>query len=166
MPLAAIPPLGPGAPLRLALAALAVTLAACGGADTTPAVAPGPSPDASNPAASTDSIPATAVRSDSSSVDYDAPVTLVSMANGDRACYLTVRTDGGAERTEFGDFRLCESDEFVGQRVVLTATPSPVQAASCQGDPDCTDSEQVNLVTNIDPAPANEPAAPAGGIDG
>jgi len=150
----------PVAPLRLTLAALAVTLAACGGSDATPAVAPGPSPEASNPAASSDSIPATAVRSDSSSVDYDVPVTLVSMEDGDRACYLTVRTDGGAERTEFGDFRLCESGELVGQRVLLTATPSQVQAASCQGNPDCPDTEAVNLVTNVDPAPAGEPTVP------
>ena len=153
-------------PLRATLVAFAVTLAACGGADTTPAVAAGPSPDASNPAASADSIPAAAVRSDSSQVDYDVPVTLVSMENGDRACYLNVRTDGGAERTEFGDFRLCESDEFVGQRVLLTATPSQVQAASCQGDPDCPDSEPVNLVTNIDPAPSAVPAAPDDGTEG
>ena len=148
----------------LALAVLAA-LAACG-SDPAPGATTDTAPDGSNPAASTDSIPAASIRTDTASVDYDRPVRLVSMENGDRACYLNVRTDGGAERTEFGDFRLCESDEFVGQRVLLTATPSQVQAASCQGDPDCPDSEPVNLVTNIDPAPSAVPASPGDSTEG
>ena len=143
--------LPPAAPC-LALAAALVLLAAC--RDEAPAVAAGPSPDASNPTAMTDSIPASALRTDSTSADYDVPVTLVSMEPGDAACYLTVRPDGGAERTEYADFRMCERDDLIGQRVVLTATPSPVLAQSCQGNPDCTDTDMVNLVTGIDPADA------------
>ncbi len=152
-------------PARLALSSLAFAglalLAGCAD-DPAPAVAAGPSPDASNPTLGTDSIPATSLRTGSAAVDYEAPVTLVSMAAGDIACYLTVRTAGGAERTEYADFRLCERDDLVGQRVVLTATPSPVQSPSCQGDPECTDTEMVNLITGADPAGADPAgAAPA-----
>ena len=144
---------------RLALAAL-VCLCACGDdAETGSAVAAGPSPDGSNPTSVADSIPASSFRTDSSQVDYDLPVTLVSVASGDIACYLTVRPDGGAERTEYADYRLCERDDLVGQRLVLTATPSPVQAQSCEGDPECTDTQMVNLVTGADPA-GGEPAGP------
>ena len=138
----------PVAPLRLTLAALAVTLASCGGTDTTPAVEPGPSTDASNPAVSTDSIPAGAMAADG--VDYEQPVQLVSMENGDRACYLTVQPDGEPERTDMADFGLCERTDLVGRRVALTVTPSAVMAESCQGDPECADTEQVTLVTGMD----------------
>ncbi len=137
-------------PALLALGGLAV-LAGCAD-DPAPAVAAGPSPDASNPTVVTDSIPATSLRTDSTSTDYEAPVTLVSMTAGDIACYLTVSTASGAERTEYADFRLCERDDLIGQRVVLTPTPSPVQSPSCGGDPECTDTELVNMITGIDPA--------------
>lgn len=141
-------------PALLALGGLAL-LAGCAD-DSAPtdaaAVAAGPSPDASNPSVVTDSIPATSLRTDSSSTDYEAPVTLVSMTEGDTACYLAVSTGSGAERTEYADFRLCERDDLIGQRVLLTPTPSPVQSPSCGGDPECTDTEMVNMITGIDPA--------------
>ena len=143
---------------RFALVLAALTLLAACGDDAGPdesAVAAGPSPDASNPAATTDSIPASALLSDSAAVDYEAPVTLVSMDNGDAACYLNVVTDSGEERTEYADFRICERDDLVGQRVRLTATPSSVMAPSCGGNPECADTEMVNLVTGIDPAAAS-----------
>lgn len=129
-----------------------VALAACD-PDTAPA-ADGAEPSGSNaegdaarnPAASTDPVMA-----DTSDVDYTQPVELVSMENGDRACYLTVRPDGEPERTDMADFGLCERTELVGQRVSLTVTPSEVMAESCQGDPECADKETVSLVTGMDP---------------
>ena len=136
--------------LRLLPLAL-IALAACAD-DAPPAVAAGPSPSGSNPVAMTDSIPEAALRSDSSTTDYETPVTLVSMQAGDAACYLTVR--GDAERTEVADYRMCERDDLVGQRVVLTVTPSQILADSCNGDPSCTDLKPVNMVTGMDPADA------------
>jgi hypothetical protein len=133
----------------LVLAAL-FALSACGtDTETAPVAAPAAS-DASNPAASEDTIPEGAMADDG--VDYSQPVELVSMENGDRACYLTVRPDGEPERTDMADFGLCERTDLVGQRVALTVTPSQVMAESCQGNPECPDTEQVNLVTGIDPA--------------
>lgn len=140
----------------LALAVLAA-LAACG-SDPAPGATTDAAPDGSNPAASTDSIPAASIRTDTASVDYDRPVRLVSMENGDRACYLTVRPDGEPERTDLADFPFCERTDLVGQRVVLTVTPSEVMAESCEGDPACTDTEPVNLVTGIDLAGGEAPA--------
>lgn len=136
--------------------AVALTLAACG-----PETAPDDSTEtvesgASNPTASGDSIPAGALVDDG--VDYDQPVQLVSMESGDRACYLTVRPDGGPERTDMAAFGLCERTELVGQRVALTVTPSPVMAESCGGNPECTETEQVNLVTGLDLADGEAPS--------
>lgn len=144
---------------RFALVLAGLTLLAGCGDEAAPAVAAGPSPDASNPAATTDSIPASALQSDSAAVDYEVPVTLVSMEPGDAACYLHVRPDGEPERTEYADYPMCERSDLIGRRVLLTVTPNPVQAPSCQGDPACTDTEMVNLVTGIDLSDA----APAAG---
>lgn len=139
-------------PLRPLALLLLVGVAGCESEPSAePAADATTSTAASNPVASTDTIPESAMRTDSSSVDYDQPVRLVSLEAGDRACYLTVQPDGEPERTDMADFRLCERTDLVGQRVVLTATPSQVQAASCQGNPDCTDMEAVNLVTGMDP---------------
>lgn len=138
--------------LPLRLLALLLLIGSAGCASEPPSETAGDaSPDASNPVASTDTIPESAMRTDSAGVDYDLPVTLVSLEAGDRACYLTVQPAGGPERTEMADFRMCEGTELVGRRVLLTVTPSQVQAASCQGDPECPDTEQVNLVTGMDP---------------
>ncbi len=137
---------------RLLLCSL-VALAACQ-SEAPPAVAAGPPTSGSNPTALTDTIPEAALRTDSSSVDYETPVTLVSMTTGDAACYLTVRPDGGAERTEVADFRMCERKDLVGQSVVLTVTPSQILADSCGGNPECTDLKAVNMVTGMDPAGA------------
>ena len=136
-------------PLLFAL----ITLAACQ-PETPPGVAAGPSPSGSNPVAMSDSIPEAALRTDSTQADYETPVTLVSMQTGDAACYLTVRPDGEPERTEVADYRMCERDDLVGQRVVLTVTPSQILADSCNGNPECTDLKAVNMVTGMDPADA------------
>lgn len=137
-------------PLLLAL----LTLAACTSDTPPPSVAAGPPTSGSNPVAMTDSIPEAALRSDSSNADYETPVTLVSMTAGDAACYLTVRPDGGAEHTEVADFRMCERSDLVGQKVVLTVTPSQILADSCEGNPECRDLKAVNMVTGMDPADA------------
>lgn len=137
----------------------ALLLAGCG-SDPAPPVPTTAEPDANNPVASMDSIPPAALRTDSVSTNYDEPVTLVSLENGDIACYLTVRTAAGEERTELADFRVCERTDLKGTSVLLTATPSQVQANSCQGDPECQDLDAVNLVTGIDPASENLPPAP------
>ena len=136
---------------------LVLALSAC---QSDPAGAPaGPTVAETSPTASVDSIPQTALRAGDDAGQYDAPVTLVSMQNGDRACYIDVQDDAGT-RTELADFRLCERDDLVGTRVILTATPSQIQAASCEGDPECRDMEPVNLVTGIDPV-TDEPLPPA-----
>ncbi len=143
--------------MRLACLLALIALAACA-SDPAPGVTTDTAPAGSNPAASTDSIPESALRGDSAMVDYEQAVRLVSVQNGDRACYLTVQADGEPERTELADFRFCERTDLVGRRVVLTVTPSEIMAESCQGDPACTDTEPVNLVTGIDPAEGGAPA--------
>lgn len=89
--------------------------------------------------------------------------TLRSATNGDIACYLELTDDAGQPFSEMADFDLCTGAEaLVGQRVKLHYTLAKVQAASCQGDPDCSASDEVALVDRMDPQPAA--AATAGGF--
>jgi len=84
-------------------------------------------------------------------------VTLQALEVGDRACYVVVATDSGKQSLE-GDFDLCpdgarEASALIGQRVILTQHKERVQAASCQGNPECDRSDEVDLVVAITPAP-------------
>jgi hypothetical protein len=102
--------------------------------------------------------PRTTVRGESK---YSAG-TLRSATNGDIACYLEFSDDAGQPFSEMADFDLCIGAEaLVGQRLRLHYTVAKVQAASCQGDPDCSATDEVALVDRMDALPA---AATAGGF--
>jgi hypothetical protein len=124
--------------IRLASLLTVLTLTACGGkaaAPATPAPAGGPTG------------------------------TLKELQNGDRACYVVVEVDGADQSIE-GDFELCpgasqDASGLIGQRVTWTTKKANVQAASCQGDPDCADSDEVDLIVTIT-ARHSAPARPAG----
>ena len=69
---------------------------------------------------------------------------------GDRACYLTLRTDSGSSTTVFGDFSLCETDGLMGQRIQVEYAPDDILAASCEGDPSCLETETVAMAVAAD----------------
>jgi hypothetical protein len=73
--------------------------------------------------------------------------TVKELQAGDVACYLTLKDDQGAEFTEMADFEICEQQSLVGKRVKLTYTLGNVMADECQGNPDCTKTRKVALVT-------------------
>jgi hypothetical protein len=80
---------------------------------------------------------------------------LTALEAGDRACYVTVTAADG-ERSLEGDFELCaggasDATSMIGQPVTWQTRRERVQAASCQGNPDCPDSEEVDLVVAISP---------------
>jgi hypothetical protein len=82
---------------------------------------------------------------------------LTGLDNGDRACYVVLHRPSGDARLP-GDFELCaggayDATALVGQRVRIATKKTPIQATSCQGNPDCADSELVDLVIAILPAP-------------
>ncbi len=88
----------------------------------------------------------------------DDRVTLAKLEPGDRACYVTFVRSDGTSATLPGDFDLCpngttDATPLVGKVVRYAARHDKIQAASCQGNPDCTDSESVDLVITIVPAP-------------
>lgn len=82
-----------------------------------------------------------------------APVTLVSLESGDVACYVSV-LDGEEEVYHHGDFELCEgglsdASTHIGTSVVLTLEKTNVLADSCEGNPACTDTQEVDFVVGI-----------------
>ena len=90
--------------------------------------------------------------------------TPIRFVNGDISCLLTLKDDRGATFDEPADFELCAQEKALkGKRVALTYKASRVQAASCQGDPDCKRSDTVVLIVAAKPAPlaAASPAAAA-----
>ncbi len=69
-----------------------------------------------------------------------------NIESGDRACYLTVQEDGGASTTVMADYSVCDSNAILDRRVYLEYAANDVIAASCEGDPDCLETETVAMV--------------------
>jgi len=84
--------------------------------------------------------------------------TVRELVTGDIACYLTY-TDGEGRKVEvMADFAVCERpQELLGKRVRLRFGTARVQAASCQGNPDCTATQTVRLVTEVTPLSSRVP---------
>lgn len=87
----------------------------------------------------------------------EAPTVLKHVEAGDVACYLTVDRGKGDETLK-GDFDLCpngayDATSLVGQKVKIATRKDKVIAASCQGNPECKDTETVDLVVAIVPQP-------------
>lgn len=74
---------------------------------------------------------------------------LIGLQSGDVACYLTLKDQKGKEFTELATFELCEMTQLVGKRVRLSYRIESVLADSCQGDPECKDTQKVALVNAI-----------------
>lgn len=88
--------------------------------------------------------------------------TLVAFESGDIACYVTLEDDHGARFREMADFDLCAQERALrGKRVALTYRTTRVQAASCQGNPECKTSDTVVLVVAASPAPQASFCTPA-----
>lgn len=83
-----------------------------------------------------------------------AVYSLTGLENGDAACYVDVIDPSGTQQNFPGDFELCagashDATGLIGKSVVLTTEKGSVLSASCQGDPACTQTDTVDLVTGI-----------------
>lgn len=81
----------------------------------------------------------------------DGVFTLLSADNGDVACYLEMRGPEG-EVSFYAEFDLCfDRGAVVGRRYRLVAEPAQVLGDSCDGDPFCSETKTVMLVTRLVP---------------
>ncbi len=115
--------------------------------------APAPAPsDSSAVAAEAASPPTSAARDSSTATGPAAPgdaVTVLSAVAGDRGCYLSVAPEGEPPAERMAAFEICERTDLIGMRVRLVSEMQNVQAMSCQGDPECTATERVDVVTAV-----------------
>jgi hypothetical protein len=89
---------------------------------------------------------------DSAGAGADSAVVVRELTLGDRGCYLQVEA-GGVRREEIGAMELCERADLVGRTVRLGRAPAAVLAMSCQGDPECAESDTVMLVHRVEVVP-------------
>lgn len=75
---------------------------------------------------------------------------LVSATAGDVACYLEFSDAQGESFSEMATFEVCENAEpQVGLWLSLAYEVGQVMADSCEGNPDCTESESKALVSGL-----------------
>ena len=95
----------------------------------------------------------TTVALDTTVAPPSVAAVLVNLQNGDRACYVVLRTSSG-EQTLPGSFELCAGGEhdataLIGMAVTYRTEQTGISAASCEGNPDCSDTDMVDLVTEL-----------------
>lgn len=80
-------------------------------------------------------------------------VTVLTAELGDRGCYLTIEGEAAAATEIMAAYDVCgaDADALVGNRYRATVEPGEVMAASCEGDPECPDTETVDMVTALEP---------------
>lgn len=86
-----------------------------------------------------------------------ARATLLEATAGDIACYLSLRLPDGEQVEQMADFALCEQTPPRDRELQWEYRTERVAAASCQGDPECADSESVALAVGW-----RDPSAAAG----
>ncbi len=87
--------------------------------------------------------------------------TVTGLNAGDRGCYIKLTSEQGRAFEEMADFSVCEKPKaLVGKRVSLGYSVERVMAAACQGDPDCTKTDPVVLVTTLTVLPSAGVVAP------
>ncbi|MGI8896719.1 MAG: hypothetical protein ACR2HE_13910 [Casimicrobiaceae bacterium] len=80
-------------------------------------------------------------------------VSVQELTLGDRACYMQVKSAQGESREEMAVMELCERRELIGRTVRLSHETGSIAAESCQGNPECAESETVQLVSDVEVLP-------------
>jgi hypothetical protein len=76
--------------------------------------------------------------------------TIVSMSNGDNACYLHLKDENGKPFDESADFSICAQEETIlNKHVELHYEMKNIRSERCQGADECTTTKLVPLVTAV-----------------
>ena len=73
---------------------------------------------------------------------------LTHLVRGDVACYVTLQRQG-ASIDYYADFDVCEHSEWIGAKVKAYRRKALVLADVCEGNPDCSETKEVNLVYQL-----------------
>ncbi|MEN1726978.1 MAG: hypothetical protein AAGJ52_00935 [Pseudomonadota bacterium] len=71
---------------------------------------------------------------------------ILALHTGDRACYVWLETEDGERIERPAVMTLCEDERLIGQTRVMEREWRPVMAASCEGDPECSDTDWLELI--------------------
>jgi hypothetical protein len=83
------------------------------------------------------------------------------LQNGDASCVMVMTDTRGEEFIESADFELCfQEPSLIGHWVALSYRMENVMADSCQGDPECGDTQRIALVVSAKIIEAPVLAAP------
>jgi hypothetical protein len=74
---------------------------------------------------------------------------IVSAVEGDIACYLQIKDDSGMMHDEMASSDLCEAPALLNQPSEFDYERANVMAASCEGNPECTDTDVVWLIVTL-----------------
>jgi len=76
--------------------------------------------------------------------------TITGLVQGDIACYIDFKDTKDKSTNDMADFSFCETPaKWIGKKVTVKYTKTNVQSSECMGDPECTKSQKVNLITKI-----------------
>lgn len=67
---------------------------------------------------------------------------------GDRTCYIAIDQNGEVSES-MAFMELCERDDLIGQFATFEHKAAEVSAMSCQGDPECAETETVLLIGEV-----------------
>ncbi len=103
------------------------------------------STEAADPALAVEADTTGPARVEVAGISVPARGVVTDIESGDVSCFLTVRTDGGGSETVHADYSVCDSNVILDRRVQIEYAPNDMLAPSCDGDPDCLDTETVAL---------------------
>ncbi len=75
--------------------------------------------------------------------------TVIALTMGDRACYVKFKDNNGGTHEAMANFEICEQENVLHKKVIFSYSETRVMAAECQGDPECTKSDTVKLISSI-----------------
>ena len=79
----------------------------------------------------------------------DRIATAINLENADTACNVEMEFEKGVREIWPADFAICEKLSK-GKRFRFKTEKSKVIAASCQGDPECKESKEVDLIVSVE----------------
>lgn len=81
------------------------------------------------------------------SADSNAP-TVTGLESGDVACYVTLDYGNGKTEMKTAAFDICDQP-IKGKKITFKMEKGQVLADSCQGDPECSETKTVDLITSV-----------------
>lgn len=81
--------------------------------------------------------------------DQPASGLIKSLDAGDTGCYVTFTGNDGKEHNALAAFEVCDQQGFLHRKASFSYVQENVMSPECGGDPECTKSEKVWIITKL-----------------